>query len=162
VLHASTISHFHKSPPLYHSILHIISPSMSRSHKWSFSSGFLLKLCSRLSRATCLNHLTLSQKPATCPNLSHNNNVHNLHHHPTSRKSILILSSHLLLCLLSGLFSSGLLTTTFHAPILSPIRATCRVHLITFNLITRITFGEDCRSRSPHTRVIRRTLLLRI
>ena len=42
-------------------------------------------------------------------------------HNPTSFRSFLILSSHLCLCLSSGLFHSGFPTTTLHAPLPSPI-----------------------------------------
>jgi len=49
--------------------------------------------------------------------------------HPTSRKPILLLSSHLCLGLPSGLFPSGFPTKTLCAPFLPPIRAIWPAHL---------------------------------
>ena len=68
--------------------------------------------------------------------------------HPTSWSSILILSSHLCLCLPSGLFPSGFPTKTLYTPFLSPIRTTCPTHLILINFITQTILGEEYGSLS--------------
>ena len=68
--------------------------------------------------------------------------------HPTSWRSILILSTHLSLGLPSGLFPSGFPTKTLYIPLSSPIRATCPAHLILLNFITRTILGEEYKSFS--------------
>jgi len=89
------------------------------------------------------------QMPATCPNPQPDQSSSCLSN-PTSWISTIILSSHLRLGLPSGLFPSCFPTKTMYTPLLSLICATCPVHLIILDLITRIIFCEQYRSlRSP-------------
>jgi hypothetical protein len=65
-----------------------------------------------------------------------------------SWRSILILSSHLRLGLLSGLFPSGFSNNLLCTPLPYPIRDTCPSHLILFDFVTRKILGEEYRSWS--------------
>ena len=87
---------------------------------------------------TSVRHLSLSW---TNPNQS-------IYPHPTSWRSILILSTHLRLGLPSGLFPSGFPSKTLYTTLSSTIRATCPAHLILLDFITRTILGEQYKSFS--------------
>jgi len=91
-------------------------------------------------------HYRIHKRPPLALTLSQIKSVHATH--PTSRRPTLILSSHLHLVFQVVCFHSSLTTKTLHAPLVTPVRATCPAHLILVDLITRIISVEKCRSLS--------------
>ena len=91
--------------------------------------------------------LPQSQVPATCPH-PETDRPPSKFPHPTSWRSILILSSHIRLGLPSGLVPSGFPTETLYTLLLSPISDKCPTHLINLDLITRTIPSEERRSLS--------------
>ena len=91
-----------------------------------------------ITALTCVRHLSLSWASP----------IQSIYSHPTSCRSILILSTHLRLGLPGGLFPSGFPTKTLYTPLSSPIRATCPTHLIPLHFITRTTLGVQYKSFS--------------
>ena len=75
--------------------------------------------------------------------LSSASSIQSINPHPTSWRSILILSFHLCLGFPSGIFPSGFPTKTLCTPLFSTIRATRPAHLILFDFITWTILGEE-------------------
>jgi len=78
--------------------------------------------------------------------LSWASSIQSIPAHPSSRRSILILSSHLRLGLASDLFPSVFPTNTFRTPLPSAICATCHAHLILHDFFIRKILGEELKS----------------
>ena len=91
-----------------------------------------------ITALTSVRHLSLSWASP----------IQSIYPHPTSWRSILILSTHLRLGLLDGLLPSGFPSKTLYNPLSSPIRAKCPAHLILFDFITRTILGEEYKSFS--------------
>ena len=77
--------------------------------------------------------------------LSSASSIQSVPPHPTSWRSIIMLSSHLRLGLPSGILPSGFPTKTLYTSLFSPKRATCPAHPILLDLITRTILGEEYR-----------------
>jgi hypothetical protein len=74
--------------------------------------------------------------------LSWASSIQSITSHPILLRFILTLSTHLLFYLPSGLFPSGFPTNILYAFIFS-ILATCPAHIILFDLINLVMFGEE-------------------
>jgi hypothetical protein len=81
------------------------------------------------------------QELSTCPYP-----VQSISPHPTSTRSILILSSHLRPSLPSGLVPPGFPNNNVYAFLFSPIRAACPVHLILLDFNIPIILSEEYKS----------------
>ena len=74
--------------------------------------------------------------------------IQSIYPHPTSWRSILLLSTHLRLGLPIGLLPSRFPSKTLYTPYSSLTRATCPAHLILLDFITCTILGEEYKSFS--------------
>ena len=141
ILHSTTSrTSSHYPTQGYTSRTHLLICSMVQSTSWEANWFAVRQEIPRrfITALTSVRHLSLSW---TSP-------IESIYPHPTSWRSILILSTHLRLGLPSGLLPSGFPTKTLYTPLSSPIRATCPAHLILLDFITRTILGEEYKSFS--------------
>ena len=82
------------------------------------------------------------------PSLSCASSIQSIPPHPTSWRSILILSSHLCLGFTNGLFPSSFPTKILLTPLPTPIHATCPTHSILLDFIIPTILSEEYRPLS--------------
>ena len=119
----------------------IVDPTPWRS--WEANSSSATQEIPRILCKPMVQYV-IQKSPPPVPTLVQIDPVHACTpFHPTSLKSILILSSRLRLALRSGFLLSGFPTKTLYASLLFAISATCPVHLSLLDLIIRMIFGEE-------------------
>jgi hypothetical protein len=124
-------------------LIYLLTYSMEQSPSWEAKMSWATQEIPRIYETRRFITVFTRARPLS---LSWARLIQSMSPHPTSRRSILILSSHLRLGLPSGLLPSGFPSKALYAPILSPIRATCPAHLSFLDLITRMIFGEEYRA----------------
>ena len=124
----------------YKDCIYLLTYSMVQSPFWEANWFAASPEIPRISRNPKVHYYAHKRPPPVCIL------GQSIYPHPTSWRSILILSTHLCLGLPSGLFPSGFPTKTLYTPLSSPIRATCPAHHILLDFITRTILGEECES----------------
>jgi hypothetical protein len=108
-------------------LTYLLTYSMVQSPSWEANWFVASPEIPRISRNPKV-HSRTHKRPPPVSILGQPNPA--LYPHPTSWRSILILSTHLCLGLANGLFPSGFPIKTIYTPFSSPVRATCSAHLI--------------------------------
>jgi len=143
-LNMATVISFLPCNLITYLITYLLTYSMQQSPSWEANRFSASQEIPRILWNPKV-HYRIHKCPPPVPILSQLDPVHTPPPHPTSWRSILILSSHLCLGLPSVLFPSGFPTKTPYMPLLSFICTTWPVHLILPRLITRKTLGEEYR-----------------
>ena len=110
---------------------YLLTYSMVQSPSWEANWFAASQDIPRISRNPKVHYRTHKGLSWASP-------IQSIYPHPTSWRSILILSTHLRLGFPSGLLPSGFPTKTLYTPLSSPIRTTCPAHLILLDLIPNI------------------------
>jgi len=120
-------------------LTYLLTYSTVQSPSWEANWFAANQEIPRISRNPKVHYRTYKRPPAV-PILGQPNPVQSIYPHPTSWRSILIVSTYLRLGLTSGLLPSGFPTKTLYTPLSSHIRATCPAHLILLDFTTRTIF----------------------
>jgi hypothetical protein len=125
-------------------LIYLLTYSMVQSPSWAANWFAASQEIPRISRNPKVHYRTHKRTPPVSILASP---IQSIYPHPTSWRSILILSTHLRLGLPGGLLPSGFPTKTLYTPLSSPICATCPVHLILLDFFTRTLLGEEYKIR---------------
>jgi hypothetical protein len=132
----------------------IVLSSAPRPRRWSLPPSVSTKILYLITpwRQNPKFHCRIHKNPSTIPIPSQVNPLHTPQ--PISLRSILIPSSHLQLCLSSGLFLSGFPTKTFYVFLSSSMHTTCLAQLIFLDLIHLIYLGMSTNYEAPNTKIL--------
>ena len=119
-------THTHRHTQHIYLITYLLTYSMVQSPSWEANRFEASQEIPRISRNLKVHYRTTSVRHLS---LSWVSPIQSIYPHPTSWRSILILSTHLLLGLPSGLLPSGFASKTQYTPLSSPITHN------TFNMI---------------------------
>ena len=126
-----------------HSVLEALLTSWSRVHLEKLTD---LQLAKKFPAFYGTRRLITAFTIARHLSLPTASSIQSIPPHPTSWRSIIILSSHLRLGLPNGLFPLGFPTKILYTLLPSSIRATYPAHLIILDFITRTVLGEEYRT----------------